>query len=188
MREPTNESNVVLFPGMRAIVHADEVERVPEDGMWKQDSKEMTLRAELETIQIDDGHDEKHKLRCELMAVRNRLERQGMMEEWMDNLLRIRLRRRGVNVYFLTLPELRFAVTELREIAAEIDRFESEVKSAVWHMKMAFSRQVVGRGLPWTPSIKRKYGEIPDGEVDWLALHAELMDRAKEVQRGRSNG
>lgn len=63
------------------------------------------------------------------------------------------------------------------ELVSKMEKAAGEFNRAVYEMRGAFTRKVLGDGEPWTPWVRRKLGRSPGERPDWRALANEIRGR-----------
>lgn len=127
-------------------------------------------------------------LQEEYAQIRRACERAGLVADWLDNFVRVRLC--VASTVGLTAEQLAQVMPELRKIAEEVDAFDSDLRKITHDLRKMFSQQVLGRGTPWTPWIKRARGRSGKRidkyaqHVDWMALRDEVIADAARATEG----
>lgn len=174
--------NVLAFPAPRQRAESQHVPasewRDPEefDRLSAEIGRLLALRAENASLQ------------AEYAQIRHTCERAGLVADWLDNLVRVRLC--VASTVGLSAEQLAQVMPELRKIAEEVDAFGHDLRKITHDLRTMFAQQVLGRGTPWTPWIKRACGRSGKRidkyarHVDWLALRDEVMADASRAAEG----
>lgn len=125
----------------------------------------------------DEEWDEIVRLNKEVQDLLREVGRWGRKEERAQNFLRYRFN--VASHRDLTIGDMRRAIPMLRKTVRECQQFSERMHE----ISDAFDTEVVGRGVPWTPWIKRKLGQRRahqiGGNPDWEALLMELKGEIK---------
>lgn len=173
--------NVLAFPASRQRVGSQ-----PPAPTWR-DPEEFD-RLSVEIGRLLALRAENASLQHEYAQIRHACERAGLMAEWLDNFVRVRLCVPSTSG--LTAEQLAQVMPELRTMVTKVDAFDSDLRAITHALRTMFAQQVLGRGTPWTPWIKRACGRSGKRidkyarHVVWQALRDEVMVDATRATEG----
>lgn len=174
--------NVLAFPMPRQRLQPQAMP-TPD---WRDPETFESLSAEIGRLLALQA--ENASLHAEYAQIRHLCERAGLMAEWLDNFVRVRLC--VPSTVALSDKQLAQVMPELRTMATEVEAFDSDLRTITHDLRTMFAQQVLGRGTPWTPWIKRAAGRSGKRvdkyarHVDWLALRAEVVADASGATEG----